>query len=86
MELTLSERMSEVARCRVHRTPDKPLTMRECEVLAWTAAGFGEKAIARELRCEPGTVKSHLRQIRRQLNARTSTHAVVIAIRRGLIS
>jgi DNA-binding NarL/FixJ family response regulator len=86
MEMTLSERMSAVARCRVHRTPEKPLTLREVQVLEWAAQGFGNKEIARELRMEPGTVTSHLRTIMRHMNARDRAHAVAMAIRRGLIS
>lgn len=86
MEMTLSERMAEVARCKVLRTPEKPLTMREVQVLEWAAQGYSNKEIARELRLEPGTITSHLRTIMHHMNARDRAHAVAMAIRRGFIA
>ena len=66
--------------------PDgRPLSVRELHVLASLADGRARKEIAILLGITANTVKSHQTQIMLKLGARNSTHAVVIALRRGLI-
>ena len=61
------------------------LSGREIEVLAVMADGW-HRAEAGALLCiTEDTIKSHLEHIRAKLDARNTTHAVVIALRRGLI-
>ena len=63
-----------------------PLTRRETEILDYMAQGYLNKQIAVELSISEQTVKNHITSILRKLNANARTHAVVIAIRKGLIS
>jgi two-component system NarL family response regulator len=61
------------------------LTSREIEVLQLVAIGESNKAIARELHIELGTVKSHMGAIMTKLNAASRTQAARIATARGLV-
>jgi two-component system NarL family response regulator len=61
------------------------LTTREVEVLRLVVAGESNKAIARQLHIELGTVKSHMRAIMTKLNATSRTQAASIAASRGLV-
>ena len=66
--------------------PDgRPISVRELCVLTYLADGRARKEIAVLLGITANTVKSHQTQIMLKLGARNSTHAVVIAMRRGLI-
>jgi len=60
-------------------------TSRELEVLTGVAQGLCNKRIARGLGIEEGTVKAHLKNILRKLQACSRTQAASIAIRRGLV-
>jgi len=61
------------------------LTPREIEVLSLVAQGFGNKEVAAKLGPSVGTVKIHVQNILAKLNATDRTHAVTIALKRGLI-
>jgi DNA-binding NarL/FixJ family response regulator len=61
------------------------LSEREIEVLALVARGNANKEIARALRLSEATVKSHLLHIFEKLGAADRTHAVTIAVQRGII-
>jgi DNA-binding NarL/FixJ family response regulator len=61
------------------------LTQRENEVLRLVAAGQSNKAIARQLAIELGTVKSHVSAIMTKLGAISRTQAANIAVTRGLV-
>lgn len=61
------------------------LTSREIEVLGLLVTGESNKAIARELQIEVGTVKSHVRAIMGKLGATSRTQAAGIAATRGLV-
>jgi len=62
------------------------LTKRETEILEYIARGFLNKQIASSLEISEQTIKNHVTSILRKLNANARTEAVVIAIRRGIIS
>ena len=62
------------------------LTRRELEVLHYMALGYLNKQIAYILDLRPNTLKNHVTGILRKLNAHGRTHAVVIAVRKGLVS
>jgi DNA-binding NarL/FixJ family response regulator len=68
----------------VHAVDDQ-LSLREIAVLKLVAAGNSNLLVARELAISEETVKSHMRSILSKLNARDRTHAVTIAIARGII-
>ncbi|TWE05517.1 LuxR family two component transcriptional regulator [Pseudomonas sp. AG1028] len=61
------------------------LTPRETEVLQHTAQGLGNGDIATQLAISEDTVKGHMRSIMTKLKARNRTHAVSIALQRGII-
>lgn len=61
------------------------LSQREAEVLEFVAAGLANKEIAARLGLTEETVKSHMRNIMEKLRANDRTHAVMIAVRRGII-
>ena len=63
-----------------------PLSKRETEILKYIAEGFSNKRIAYALGIGEQTIKNHITSIMRKLNANDRTHAVVLAMRRGLIS
>ena len=65
---------------------DDPLSAREIDVVYRIAAGGSNKAIAAQLSLSEDTVKSHIRNIMSKLSANDRTHAVSIAIRRGIIN
>jgi len=62
------------------------LTNRETEILEYIAKGFLNKQIASELGISEQTIKNHVTSILRKLNANARTEAVVIGIKRGIIS
>jgi len=67
-----------------HHTDDS-LTHREIEVLVQIAAGNANKMIADHLKISEETVKAHVKNILSKLSANDRTHAVTIALRRGII-
>jgi DNA-binding NarL/FixJ family response regulator len=64
---------------------DDSLTEREIEVLREVAAGNANKVIADHLFISEETVKAHMRSILSKLGANDRTHAVTIALKRGII-
>ena len=65
---------------------EKPLTMREVEVLNLIADGYRNKAVAAALSISEETVKMHVKNCMAKLSAKDRTHAVTIAIQRGFIT
>ena len=61
------------------------LSARERDVLAGLASGDSTEQIGIALEMSPHTVRTHLRNIMRKLEARTRAHAVAIAIGHGAI-
>jgi two-component system NarL family response regulator len=61
------------------------LSAREIEVLRWVARGLGNKEIAAELHISEDTIKAHMKSILSKLEAKDRTHAVMIALRRGIL-
>ncbi|MBI4338336.1 MAG: response regulator transcription factor [Chloroflexi bacterium] len=64
----------------------QPLTRRETQVLTLVAEGYSNKIIGAELGISERTVKNHLTFIMTKLCASDRTHAVVTALRSGLLS
>jgi DNA-binding NarL/FixJ family response regulator len=64
---------------------DEALSPREVEVLRLIAAGNANKAIAGHLSITEETVKGHVKNILAKLAANDRTHAVTIALKRGII-
>ena len=64
---------------------DDALTEREIEVLREVADGNANKRIADHLAISEETVKAHMKNILSKLGANDRTHAVTIALKRGII-
>lgn len=60
----------------------KKLSRRESEILGLLAGGLTGEEIARRLVLSPETVRTHVRNAMEKLDARTRTHAVVMALDR----
>jgi len=75
----------EIAVGMVEHYADDQLTAREIDILKQVAAGNANKMVADNLRISEETVKSHMRSILSKLGANDRTHAVTIAIKRGII-
>lgn len=65
---------------------DSLLTLREIDVLQLIAEGNANKVVADRLAVTEDTVKAHVRNILSKLGANDRTHAVTIAVKRGIIS
>jgi DNA-binding NarL/FixJ family response regulator len=62
------------------------LTAQETAILRLVAGGYSNKEVARHLGISMGTVKNHISDILRKLDARDRTHAVLKAIAGQLLS
>ena len=62
------------------------LTGQEAAILRLVAGGYSNKEVARHLSISMGTVKNHVSDILRKLDARDRTHAVLKAIAGHLLS
>ena len=62
-----------------------PITSRETQILNYIADGNSNKQIAFILQISEQTIKNHVSNILRKLNANDRAHAVVLAIRHGWI-
>ena len=68
-----------------HSTSDF-LTPREIEVLRLIACGNANKEIGAQLSVTEDTVKGHVKKILAKLGANDRTHALTIALKRGILS
>lgn len=75
----------EVAAGIAEHSSDGALTPRETDVLRLIAAGNANKEIGAQLGLTEDTVKSHVKRILMKLDANDRTHAVTIALKRGVI-
>jgi DNA-binding NarL/FixJ family response regulator len=62
------------------------LSPREVTVLTLYAQGMTHPQIAEELGLSPLTIKSHFRRVNQRLQAKNTTHSVVIALTSGWIT
>ncbi len=75
----------EVAAELAEHAVEDDLTSREIDVLRRIADGNANKEIAAQLSIAEETVKSHVTNILAKLGANDRTHAVTIALKRGII-
>jgi two-component system NarL family response regulator len=61
------------------------LSGREIEVLKCVARGEGNREIAMQLHITEDTVKAHMKSIFTKLGAKDRTHAVMVALKRGIL-
>jgi DNA-binding NarL/FixJ family response regulator len=76
---------SSVAERLADFTPRVDLTAREVEVLRLAAKGLRSREIARAIVRTEATVKVHLKHIMAKLGVADRTHAVIVALQRGII-
>jgi DNA-binding CsgD family transcriptional regulator len=69
----------------VRRTRADTLSPREREVLGLLAAGRTVAEIAKDLYLSPFTVRTHVRNAKDKLQARTTAHAVAIALEEDVL-
>lgn len=75
----------EVAALIAQHFGEEDLTTRELEVLRLIRDGYRNKQIAHELAIAETTVNFHIKNLVDKLGANDRTHAVIIALRRGLL-
>ncbi len=93
--LTEFQRMANVLHRRVNDQPRKQssanlplveaLTTREETILRLLTQGLTNAGIAEQLHLSEGTVKNYVSEVLSKLQANDRTHAVVLALKRGLI-
>lgn len=74
-----------MARRREGVGDDVPLTNRETQVLRHIALGLSNREIGRSLSISVETVKEHVQNILRKINASDRTQAAVWAVKKGLV-
>jgi len=62
------------------------LSPRETEVLVHVAAGMSNRRVGEQMLISEQTVKAHMKRIMEKLGVGDRTHAVTMALRRGIIS
>ena len=75
----------EVVARLVEHMGEEDLTTRELEVLELIRDGYRNKQVAQQLGIAETTVNFHIKNIVSKLGANDRTHAVTIALRRGLL-
>jgi len=65
---------------------DDRLSPRETEVLVHVAAGLSNKRVGERMGISEQTVKAHMKSLMEKLGVGDRTHAVTMALRRGIIS
>jgi DNA-binding NarL/FixJ family response regulator len=76
----------QVAAGLAEHAADDPLSPREIDVLRLIANGNSNKLIADQLSISEATAKTHVASILSKLGANDRTHAVTIAMKRGIIN
>jgi DNA-binding NarL/FixJ family response regulator len=76
----------EIATQVAEHAGDTKLTPREIEVLKLLAAGNSNNSLAEKLSVSEETVKMHVKNILSKLDANDRTHAVTIAVKRGIMN
>jgi DNA-binding NarL/FixJ family response regulator len=77
--------LPEVAALLAEHFGEEDLTARELEVLQLVRDGYKNKQIADQLSISENTINFHIKNIVDKLGANDRTHAVTIAVRRGLL-
>jgi DNA-binding NarL/FixJ family response regulator len=85
LQLSGPQKPPDSAACNEGSTLAAKLTPRQQQVLVQLASGATNKEIGRSLEIAEVTVKLHIRQILRRINARNRAEAASIATRAGLI-
>lgn len=88
-ELVLNEAVSSILTRMMREEDRKPspsdadLTQREREILGLISRGMSNKSIGNELAISDGTVKVHVKNLLRKINAKSRLEAAIWAIEKG---
>ena len=63
----------------------RPLTLREVEILGWISAGLQNKEVAQKLGLSPATIRNHVHNVLEKLEVHSKLEAVSLAFRRGWV-
>jgi DNA-binding NarL/FixJ family response regulator len=85
-ETVLAPRVAQRLVARMRQPAPVALTSREAEVLGGVADGLSNSEIGERLFIAEATVKTHLLRIFAKLDVSDRTHAVVVALDRGLLA
>jgi DNA-binding NarL/FixJ family response regulator len=85
-ETVLAPQVAQRLVARMRQPSAVALTARETDVLAAVADGLSNAEIGRRLVIAEATVKTHLLRIFAKLDVSDRTHAVVVALERGLLT
>ncbi|MEU7135023.1 response regulator transcription factor [Streptomyces sp. NPDC046261] len=85
-QTVLAPRVAERLVARMRRPAPVALTAREVDVLNAVADGLSNADIGRRLVIGEATVKTHLLRVFAKLDVSDRTHAVVVALERGLLT
>ena len=85
VDLGAADAVVDVARRLAEHLGEETLTGRELEVLRLIRDGHRNKQIADELTISETTVNFHIKNLVDKLQANDRTHAVTIALRRGIL-
>jgi DNA-binding NarL/FixJ family response regulator len=86
LDAAVAERLIEGRDSRQAPKNTEGLSPRELDVLEQMASGMSNREIAEKLWISEATVKTHVSHILRKLNQADRTKAVLVAIKRGLVS
>jgi two-component system NarL family response regulator len=75
----------ELAMELAHYAGGEGLSPRELQILRELARGNANREIAETLNVSEGTVKAHMKSIISKLGAKDRTHAVLLALKRGIL-
>jgi DNA-binding NarL/FixJ family response regulator len=81
----LAPRVAERLIAKMRRPTQAPLTARELDVLYAVADGLTNAEIGSRLVIAEATVKTHLLRLFAKLDVNDRTHAVVVAMERGML-
>jgi len=82
----LASSMLTVAQAQQPKAQEEILSPRQIEILQGIADGLSTKQVARDLGITQKTVHNHLNAIYRRLDTQSLTHAVLSAVRLGIIN
>lgn len=85
---TLPQHATAPVPCQVIRLDERCANLTDCEVQVLGAIGAGAttRGVANLMGISPETVEDHKRRIFSKLGAQNKSHAVAVALRRGLLN
>jgi len=86
IEANVEEYKNLITKILISKPKVKLLSRREKEILFLISHGLNNRKIAKNLKIQDATIKTHLRRIRFKLHTENRAHSVAKALRQGVIS